>query len=85
VPAPDEDVESAPRVLPLAPIQVVTQPGAVKLVHRSGRVLHAFTGATMKADGLLLAAELLRVLGDDGLLAREVEMLKPWWRRLWPW
>lgn len=83
MPAPDEDVDAASaRVVPLQSLSVVTQPGAVKILHRSGRVVHTFTGDGMKADALALAGELLRVFGDERLLAREVELKKPWWR-LW--
>src|SRR6476619_4594875 len=70
------------RVVPLQSLSVVTQPGSVKILHRSGRVVWTFTGEGMKAEGLLLSGELLRVFGDEKLLAREGELKKPWWN-LW--
>lgn len=82
MPAPDEDVDSAARVLPLKPYSVVTEPGAVKVVHRSGRVALALTGATMREDGRALCDELCAVFGDERRLAREVLLVKPWWRRV---
>lgn len=77
--APDEDVEQTARVVPLTPIQVVVQPGAVKLVHRSGRVLHAFAGATVWEDVESLASQLCDILGSR-TMRREVLQAKPWWR-----
>jgi hypothetical protein len=80
VPAPDEDVDAAPRAVPLRPFSVVTEPGAVKVVHRSGRVVLTLTGATMREDGRALIDELCRVFDNERLLAREVLLVKPWWR-----
>jgi hypothetical protein len=60
-------------------VHVVTQPGAVKLVHRSGRVLHVFTGPSMRTDGLALIDELCGVFDDERRIAREVLLAKPWW------
>ena len=85
MPAPDEDVDSAPRALPLRPYSVVTEPGSVKVLHRSGRVVLTLTGASMREDARALIEELCRVFDNERLLAREVEMRKPWWRRLWQW
>lgn len=77
----DEAEDAGPaQVVPLAALSVVTQPGAVKIVHRSGRVVYTFAGATMMADGLALADELVRVLGDESRIAREVLLKKPWWK-----
>lgn len=82
---PDEDVDAAARVLPMTQLQVVTQPGSVKILHRSGRVVWTFTGSTMRDDGLALIDALQSVFGDERRIAREVLLVKPWWRRLWPW
>lgn len=67
-------------VMPLTALSVVTQPGAVKLIHRSGRVLHVFAGPNMKAEGQALIDALCAVFDDEKRLAREVKLLKPWWR-----
>lgn len=80
MPAPDEDVESAALVLPMKALTVVTEPGSVKVLHRSGRVVWTFTGATYREDGVALALDLLAVLSDEKRLAREVLLKKPWWR-----
>lgn len=77
---PDEDVDAAARVLPMAAIQVATQPGSVKLIHRSGRVLYTFAGPTMQADGLALIDEMMRVFDDPRRMKREVLIAKPWWK-----
>lgn len=79
MPAPD-DVDEAALVLPMKALTVVTQPGAVKIVHRSGRVLYTLTGPTMRSDGLELIEDLCRVFDDDRRIAREVTLVKPWWR-----
>ena len=79
---PDKD-DPSPLVMSLTPINVVTQPGSVKLVHRSGRVLHVFTGPSMLADGRALIDQLCAVFDDKRRIAREVEMRKPWWRFFW--
>jgi len=78
--APDEDIDSAPRPVPLRPYTVVTEPGAVKIVHRSGRVALALTGSTMRDDGRALADALCAVFDDEARIRREVELRKPWWR-----
>lgn len=80
--AETEDVDSVPRPLSLRPYSVVTEPGAVKVLHRSGRVVLTLTGATMREDGKALIDELCRVFDDERRMAREVEMVRPWWRRL---
>lgn len=82
VPAPDEDVESAARVVPLKPYSVVTEPGSVKVVHRSGRVALTLTGATWREDGRALCDDLCAVFDDEKRLRREVLLVKPWWRRV---
>lgn len=79
VPAPDDDVDSAPRVLPIQPYSVVTEPGAVKVVYRSGRVALTLTGATMREDGKALIDALCAAFGDERF-KREVLLVKPWWR-----
>jgi hypothetical protein len=84
VTAPDDDTEAAPqRVVSMTALTVVTQPGAVKLMHRSGRVLHTFAGPSMREEGRALIDELCRVFDDERRIQREVELLKPWWRRFW--
>lgn len=80
MPAPDEEVDSAPRALPLRPYSVVTEPNSVKVLHRSGRVVLTLTGATMREDGRALIEELCRVFDNERLLKREVELVRPWWR-----
>ena len=79
---PDEDVDAAARVLPMTAIQVVTQPGSVKMIHRSGRVLYTFAGPTMLDDGRALIDALCQVFDDDRRIKREVALAKPWWKRL---
>ena len=80
---PDEDVDAAANVLPMKSLSVVTQPGAVKILHRSGRVVWTFTGPTWREDALELATDLVGLLGDEPRIKREVLLVKPWWRRLW--
>lgn len=79
--AHDDDIEQGPAVVtPLTALRVDTQPGAVKLVHRSGRVLHVFSGPAMVSEGQALIDALCRVFDDPRRIAREVELRKPWWR-----
>ena len=77
--APD-DVDVAALVLPMKALSVVTEPGSVKMVHRSGRVLYTFTGPTMREDARALIDELCRVFDDEKRIAREVTLVKPWWK-----
>ena len=80
---PDEDVDAgAARVVPMKSLTVVTEPGGVKILHRSGRVIWTFSGPTMREDGRALIDELCHVFDDERRIRREVELRKPWWRRL---
>lgn len=78
--AVDEDIEPGPPVAFGPALRVDTSPGVVKIVHRSGRVIHTFTGPSTVADGRALIDALCAVFDDSKRLAREVEMLRPWWR-----
>lgn len=81
----DDDVESTSRVTVGAALSVVSQPSAVKLVHRSGRVVHVFTGSSMVEDMRTVRDDLARYCGESPdskrRLAREVEgeSRNPWW------
>ena len=85
---PDEDVDAAAVVLPMKSLSVVSAPGVVKIVHRSGRVIWTFSGASM-LDDMRDVRDGLDEFCGEGMdarrrLAREVQ-LAPWWKRLWPW
>lgn len=77
----DEAEDAGPaRVVPMAALQVVTAPGIVRVNHRSGRVVHTFTGPTLRADIQSLVEQLAAVVGDEKRMRREVLLAKPWWR-----